>query len=140
MAKKVVVDEHDIKFSVKERAPDVLPAWYEQFLRLSSKKRSEISEKVLALIKKNNPEAYGFIKNAGCKLVGITPRIVYALIDESKGDIDVSWIHSFSMATCLFWCEKGKFGFFINPNLRYDETVLDQVKGNSKNSLKGFTG
>jgi hypothetical protein len=73
--------------------------------------------------------------------VGVTPRIVYTLADSSDGEsLDVSWIHSFSMTTLLFWCDQGQFGFFVNPNLDFNETVLNKVKGNPKTSLKGFTG
>ena len=124
----------------KAKAVDELPSWYQQFLELDTKDRKKLVSKVLALIQKSNPEGYNFIKNSGAELVGISPRLEYALIEGASDDTDITWLHAFSMPTCLFWCEKGKFAFFINPNLRHNQTVLDKVSGNPKSSLKGFTG
>lgn len=120
--------------------PSELAPWYKQFMKLDEKKRRHIAESALLQVKVAKPEMYQFIKKFGCKLVGITPRIEYACLNKGDGDLDVTYIHSFSMATLLFWCDAGKFGFFVNANLDYDDTVLNRVKGNKKDrSIKGFT-
>lgn len=141
MSKSVVIEDHDLEFDIKEAPPaEALPLWYEQFLKLPDSKRKQIIDKVLNFIKERNKAGYDFIKNTKSELVGVSPRIVYTLASEKEGDLDISWIHAFSMATLLFWCEQGKFGFFINPVLRYNDTVLNNIEGNKKNKVKGFTG
>lgn len=120
--------------------PTEMAPWYEQFLKLSEKKREEICKTALKRIQESKPETYQFIKKYGCELVGICPSISYCLLDKSQGDTDVTYIHSFSMPTLLYWCSEGQFGFFVNANLDYNDTVLNRVKGNQVDkSIKGFT-
>jgi hypothetical protein len=131
------VDGEILKMDESEE-PGSVP-WFDQFLKLSDSKRRQIIDRLKGQIKAKKPEAYNFIKNTDAKLVGVMPQVSYALRDSKENDGDITWVHGFSMCTLLFWCEKGGFGFFINPNLDYNDTVLNKVEGNRKQSLKGFT-
>jgi hypothetical protein len=122
--------------------PEQLPLWYAQMKELSASKRAELTQRVLARIKKAKPEAYAFIKSMRCPLVGFMPSVQYTLAapDARGADLEVDWIHALGSTTLLFWCKQGGFGFFINENLDYDDTVLNKTRGNSKQRLRGFTG
>ena len=132
--------EDEMVIDTKESAdPTEFPLWYQQFMKLDEKKRKEITKTALERIKQSKPDAYYFITRFKCKLVGVTPQIAYALDSSKEGDTEVTWIHGYSMPTLLYWCPAGRFGFFVNANLDYDETVLNSVKGNKKQGIKGFT-
>lgn len=134
--------EDDNTIELDESAdPSELAPWYKQVLQLPEKKRLEISEIALRRVKEAKPEAYNFIKKFNCHLVGLCPSIDYTLLKKSDGDLDVTFIHAFSMPTLLYWCADGGFGFFVNANLDYNDTVLNRVSGNKRDdSIKGFTG
>lgn len=134
------LDGEIVETTHKEIDPREYPLWYKQLFSLDSKKRKQIVATLLESIKKEKPEAYKFIKSTGCKLVGVQPRIEYAIMDSSEGDTSCTWIHGFSMSTLLFWCDEGGFGLFINPILHYDDTVLNKISGNKKQNIRGFTG
>lgn len=115
--------------------------WFDQALKLDDVNRLKIIRVAMTRIRKAKPETYEFIKSFNCKLVGIIPRVEYSLTGkEGKRDLEYTWIHSFSQPTLLFWCEKGGFGFFVNSVLDYDNSILNNIKGNTKADLKGFTG
>lgn len=118
--------------------PEALPLWYEQFLGLPDATRKRLADLSLKQIKESKPAAYEFIKTFKCELVGITPNIAYALCSSKEGDTSVSWIHAFSMPTLLYWSADGEFGFFINANLKFNDTVLNKL--NDKEHVRGFTG
>lgn len=126
---------------VDNEDPHEVALWYDQALKLDDKKRLAQVRMAMRQIKQSKPDTYEFIQKFNCKIVGIIPRVEYALTgQDGKQDLNVTWIHSFSQPTLLFWCEKGGFGFFVNAVLDYDNTILNNIKGNPKNSLKGFTG
>jgi hypothetical protein len=131
---EVIVDTDDAH-GVTDYAP-----WYKQLTKLDDQKRKEIIQKTLLQIKESNSDMYKFIKNNSCELVGICPEISYVLCDTKEGDTKVTFVHGFSMPTLLFWCERAKFAFFINPVLEYNDTVLNKQRGNKPEKLQGFTG
>ncbi len=117
--------------------PQDLAPWYEQFLKMSPGMKASITKKAIVNVKKQKPETYEFIKKFRCKLVGITPRVEYALLNKDP----MTYVHSYSMPTLLYWCPRGKFHFSVNVNLDYNDTILNKVAGNRKDkSIKGFTG
>lgn len=142
MAVMVLMSDEDVIEFDEDADPTEIAPWYEQFLNLPEKQRIEVVNKAMKLLEQSNPDTYRFIKKFRCKLVGITPRVEYALVKKSDGgDTDVSYVHSYSMPTLLFWCDEGKFHFSVNPNLDYNDTVLNRVKGNRRDrEIKGFTG
>lgn len=131
-------DGFDIKMADVE--PGDLPLWYQQFIKFDDKKKSEAIEKTISMIKAKNPELYSFIRQYRCVLVGVMPMVQYNLPDCKHGDGDTTWIHGFAVPTLIYWHPKGKFSFFANPILRFDETVLNEVGGNPRQNIKGFTG
>jgi hypothetical protein len=134
------IEGNIVEATYKVVNPAEFPLWFKQLFSLSESKRKDIVKKMMKAVKESNPEAYEFIQKAKCKLVGVQPRVEYALIDSKEGDTSCTWVHGFSMATLLFWCEEGSFGLFINPVLKYDDSVLNKISGNKKQSIKGFTG
>ena len=121
--------------------PTEFPLWYKQLMQLDEKRRKEIVVKALERIKEAKPATYKFIKENKCKVVGLSPAIEYALIDKAEGNLDVTWIHGFSLPTLLLWHPAGEFGFFVNANLKYNDTVLNKIKGNKVDkNIRGFTG
>ena len=120
--------------------PHELAPWFEQLLKLDERKRRALKDKALELIQKSKPEAYDFIRKFKCELVGFCPRVEYTMVEDRMNDIDITWIHPFSIPTLLYWCKQGQFGFFVNANLSYNESVLERVPGNKVEDLKGFTG
>jgi len=129
-----------LEYNDSEHTPNSVAPWYDQFTKLSDGKRSLIAKTALRNLEEAKPEVADFIHKYKCELVGLQPRVEYALFDSRAGDTDVSWVHSFSMPTLLYWSKKLKLGFFVNANLEYNDTVLNKVKGNKKQSLQGFTG
>ena len=127
----VEIDYHE------ESDPQVFALWYKQFLGLPEKTKKEIIEKALIRIQDTKPDTYQFIKKFKCELVGVSPRLEYSMPKSQDGD--VTWIHSFSMPTLLYWCPEGGFAFMVNANLDYNDTVLNRQKGNRKEGIKGFT-
>lgn len=133
--------EVEVDYDESKIVPDAYAPWYEQFMQLSQSNREKIAKEAMRRIENEKPEVAYFLEKVGYELVGIQPRVEYALITETKGDpIDVTWIHSFSMPTLLFWCKQIKAGLFVNANLDYNDTVLNKVSGNKRQSLRGFTG
>lgn len=131
----------DFTIEIDESAdPSKLPPWYVQMIELEDDVRSVMQARALSWIKETKPKAHDFIKKFDCEFVGFIPQISYTLPTSDEGESDVTWIHSFSIPTLLFWCRDGGFGFFINANLDYDDTVLNKIKGNIKQKLRGFTG
>lgn len=136
----IEVADH-VEVDLDSSSPPEVVLWYQQLLKLGEKKRREIAEKALERIKASKPDAHEFIRKFGCELVGICPQIDYTLIFEKDGELDVTFQHPFSMPTLLYWCESGGFGFFINANLAYNDTVLNKVAGNKVDKgIRGFTG
>lgn len=140
--KKNMRESDDVyEFEVKERNPLDLSHWYKQLLQLPEEKRQQLAEKALLAVKKVKPDTYDFIKKFKCELVGITPEIKYCLIDSSLGETDCTWIHAYSGPTLLYWHPIGKFGFFVNAELNFNDSILNHIEGNKKDDLiKGFTG
>ncbi|NJM09358.1 MAG: hypothetical protein HC883_00200 [Bdellovibrionaceae bacterium] len=121
--------------------PTKLPLWYEQLLRLDERSREHVKENALKRLRAIKPDTYEFIKKFKCELIGISPRVEYVLLKESEGDIDVTFIHPYSMPTLLFWCPAGEFHFSVNANLKFNDTVLNNVKGNKiDRKIRGLTG
>lgn len=134
-------NESHIVDHIENEDPHEIALWFDQALKLDSPKRIKMVRSAMNKIKQNKPDTYEFIRKFECTLVGIMPRVEYALSgQEGKDDLNVTWIHSFSQPTLVFWCEKGGFGFFVNSVLGYDDSILNKIKGNPKTSLKGFTG
>jgi hypothetical protein len=121
--------------------PNRYPDWHWQLLSLPEKNRQKIISRIMNNLKEAKPDCYEFIKKFSCQVVGIQPRVEYVLGDESNGgDMNVTYVHTFSMPTILFWCPEGGFGFFVNPNLMYDDSVINHTANNPKKLIKGFTG
>lgn len=131
--------EKEFEVDFKEHSPEDYPLWYDQFAKLPEKAKKDIAHTALKRIASTKPEMADFIRKMRCELVGLCPRIEYILADEREGETDVTWVHGFSIPTLLYWCKEGKFGFFVNANLDYNDTVLNKVNGNKRQSLKGFT-
>lgn len=135
-----MADDDVIEFD-PEADPTLLPPWYQQFLKIDEKKRKLIAERALSRIKVEKPKTFTFIKKLRCELVGVCPRVEYAVLNKHEGDLDATYIHAFSGPTLVYWCEEGSFAFVVNVNLAYNDTVLNKVKGNRRDgSIKGFTG
>lgn len=121
--------------------PHETALWFDQLMKFDEKKRLAIVRSAMTKLKSAKPEMYDFIKKFNCQLVGISPRVEYTLSGkEGSEDLEVTWIHSFSQPTLLFWCKAGGFGLFVNSVLDFDDSVLNNIKGNPKSSLRGFTG
>jgi hypothetical protein len=137
---KVEVDGEIIDLERDEFNPGSFAPWYEQLMLFEEKKRLAICRTALKRLKENRPETYQFIKDGRCKLVGIAPSIEYTLVEKSEGDLDVTFSHAFSMPTLLYWHPKGKIAILVNANLEFNNTVLNKVRGNKSESIRGFTG
>lgn len=96
------------------------PLWYKQLINLNAEKRQKAIDNAMDRIKRAKPEAYKFIEQFKCELVGITPNISYSMPDENEQDLRVTFIHDYSQTTLLFWCKQGGFGFFINAALDHN--------------------
>ncbi len=140
MKKQFEIDDDVI--DVDENAdPAEFPPWYQQLMKLSNDKRREIIGKALKRIQAVKPETMKFIKDGKCRLVGIAPAVEYTLADKKDGEIDVTFVHGFSIPTLVFWHPQGKFAFMVNANLEYDDTVLNKIPGNNVDrEIHGFTG
>jgi hypothetical protein len=144
-AKNVALDFQDTSGEelsvdyIDNRDPSDFPPWYEQFMRLSDDKKKVIVERALEQIKEAKPEVYKFIKQFKCRLVGVQPNVQYALASSKEGNAEVTWVHAFSLPTLQFFCPEGKFGFFVNANLDHDDTVLNHIKGNKTQKVRGWT-
>lgn len=135
--KTTQMEVEDQILEMTEGDPMDLAPWYVQLSKLDPRKRKRTVETAMQRIRETKPTTYEFIKNFRCELVGIMPRIEYMLVNDSEGD---TYVHSFSMPTLLFWCPKGEFSFFVNANLKYNDTVLNSIEGNTKENIRGFTG
>lgn len=131
----------EIDVEVDENAdPSDYPLWYKQYLKLDESQRKEIHKIALKRLKEAKPDAFKFVQKFGCKLVGITPRTEYSLVSEKDGEVNVTYVHKYAMPTLLFWCPQGEFHFSINANLKYNDTVLNEVKGNKVDrEIRGLT-
>jgi hypothetical protein len=141
MIKKNLI-ENEVEISLdNESDPAELPPWYEQFLKLDEKARKSVMMSALNLLKEAKPETYNFVKKFRCELAGISPRVEYAVMRDNDGDMNVTYVHAYSMPTLLFWCPEGEFHFSVNANLKYNDTVLNKVEGNKiDRNIRGFTG
>lgn len=116
------------------------PPWYKQFLDLDEKERAEILKIAMKRIEQKKPDTYKFIKQFRCKLIGISPRTEYSLVSEKDGEVNVTFVHAYSMPTLLFWCPQGEFHFSVNANMKYNDTVLNKIKGNKiDKNIRGLT-
>jgi hypothetical protein len=99
------------------------PLWYKQMFKVDESKRVAMQKAAITLIKQSKPEAYEFISKFKCKLVGFMPNVVYTMPDDSKGALQVNFVHKFSQYTLVYWCEQGGFAFFINASLKFDDEM-----------------
>lgn len=99
------------------------PSWYKQLFDMPEEKRIEQFAKVMELLKEAKPDAYEFIKKFQARHVGFIPNIVYTMPDDSRGFLQVNFVHEFSQSTLLFWNKEGGMGFFINPSLNFDDEM-----------------
>ncbi len=99
------------------------PLWYKQMFKLDESKRLNMQKLALDLIKKAKPDGYEFITKNKCKLIGFMPNVVYTMPDDSKGALQVNFVHEFSQYTLVYWCEPGGFSFFINASLKFDDEM-----------------
>lgn len=140
MAKSYQIEGEEI-FVSESKDPSDLPLWYEQFLKLEPSERKAVAKTAFRRVQEKKPETAAFIKNFDCELVGISPRVEYGLLTGNKGELGATWLHAFSMPTLLYWCAKGGFTFMVNVNLKYNDTILNDIEGNSKDrGIRGFTG
>lgn len=140
MSRQVEIDGEVMDLDQDNFEPGTFAPWYSQLMKFDRKKRKQIVETALKRLRDSRPETYAFIKQSRCRLVGLCPAIDYTLISKDQGEIDVTFSHAFSMPTLLYWHPRGKFAFIVNANLEYDDTVLNKVRGNKVESIKGFTG
>jgi len=140
MKKQFEIDDDVIE--IDENAdPAEFPPWYNQMMKLSNAKRQEMVAIAMKRLKVNKPDTFDFIKSSKCKLVGIAPAIEYSLSDKKEGEIDVTFVHGFSIPTLVFWHPEGKFAIVVNANLEYDDTVLNKIPGNNVDrEIRGVTG
>ena len=139
-AVEVVFDGQKMKLVDRHEPIEELPLWYRQFMELDESKKKKAIARILEGIKQNRKKLYDFIKKSECELVGVVPRIVYMLPGGKDEESSTTWIHAFAMTTLLFWHEEGQFGFFANPVLSYNDSILNHEEGNKTHDLKGFTG
>jgi len=129
----------EVEYKETDHGPDEYAPWYQQFMKLSDGKKALMGKMALQNLIEAKPDLADFIHKYKCEIVGLQPRIEYALFDKREGETDVTWVHSFSMPTLLYWSKTLEIGFFVNANLKYNDTVLNTVNGNRKQSLRGFT-
>lgn len=134
------IDE-TLDVDVESSDPRGVAPWYAQLLKLDARKRKAVVDTALKRIKESKPEAFEFIRKFDCELVGITPGVEYTLVSDAQGELEVTFVHPYSMPTLLYWCKQGGFGFFVNANLEYNDTVLNRIAGNKVDKgIRGFTG
>lgn len=136
----VEFDGEEIEFDSAEFDPAHFAPWYRQLMQLDEKRRKEIAQEALKRIRASKPDTYRFIVDMKCKLVGICPAVEYTLLTKDEGDLDVTFSHAFGIPTLVYWVPRGKFAILVNANLEYNDTVLNKIKGNKKESIRGFTG
>lgn len=103
------------KISCENQAP-----WYSQLIRMDETKRIEAVDKALDKIKRAKPEAFKFIEDFRCELVGFIPNVSYTMPNAKEQSLEVTFVHDFSQGTLLYWCKQGGFAFFINAGLDYN--------------------
>ena len=136
----VEVGGETIEIGLDDFNPMQFAPWYNQLMSLEEKDRKRIVATALSRIKEVRPETFRFLMEYRCKLVGIIPAVEYTLTKKDEGELDITFSHAFSMPTLLFWCKQGKFAIMVNANLEYNDTVLNKIRGNKKESIRGFTG
>jgi hypothetical protein len=136
-----VSDVEEIEID-EDADPGEYAPWYKQFMQLPEEERRKIASKALKKIAETKPETHDFIRKFKCELVGICPRLEYCMVkSDGNADMDVTYVHGFSLPTLLYWCPSGKFAFLVNVNLEYNDTVLNNIRGNNiDRSIRGFTG
>lgn len=102
---------------------DNQPLWYKQLFKMDESKRIAAAKVALELIKKSKPDTYEFILKFGCKLIGFMPNVVYTMPDDSKGFLEINFVHKFSQYTLVYWCESGGFAMFVNASLKFDDNM-----------------
>lgn len=102
---------------------DVHPPWYAQLIRLDESKHEAAVKTALDKIKKSKPDAFKFIEDNKCELIGFIPNVSYAMPNNSEDSLGVTFVHDFSQSTLLYWCKGGGFAFFINASLKYNDGV-----------------
>lgn len=106
-----------------------LPPWYIQLMKMDESKRKKAAALALEHVREAKPEAYKFLEQFGCKLIGLIPNVSYTMPDDSEDSLDVTFVHDFSKYTLLYWCEQGGFALFINSTLAYNKKGLRGLIG-----------
>jgi hypothetical protein len=117
------------------------PPWYEQVIKLPEKVRREIQEKEMDQLRRGDAKAkvaYNLIHHNGLILVGFMPKVEYCR--HTGEDLEVNWVHHFSRPTLLFYNPQNNMGIFINAVLRYNDTILNEIRGNARVEIEGWTG
>lgn len=105
------------------------PPWYTQLLKMDESKRKKAVEMALSHVKEAKPDAYEFIKNYNCKLIGFIPNVMYSMPDDSEDSLSATFVHDFSKYTLLYWCEEGQFALFINSTIAFNKDGLRGLIG-----------
>lgn len=118
----------NLRQSEEKISCEVVPPWFKQLTELDEPFRKNAVAQALARIKESKPDAYKFITENRCELVGFIPNVVYTMPHDEEDNLDVKYLHDFSQYTLLYWCKQAGFGFFINASLKYNA-----------GGLRGFT-
>lgn len=103
---------------------DEVPPWFRQLIHMDEKHRQKAVDSALKKLKEAKPDAYAFIKDNDCELIGFIPNISYTLPFNEDGNLDVKYLHDFSQYTLLYWCKQAKFAFLVNASMDYNANGL----------------
>lgn len=137
-----------VRHNLRDTYSETLKPQLRWFENLIENAPAEDRQKIVHLVMKNlydsktkaDQELYEEIQAGKYKLIGICPRISYALVEGNKEDLDAEWLHPFGVFTLLFKHGSSGHLIIVNPALRLDDSVINQTSGNKKYGVRGITG
>lgn len=123
----------------EEELVEHMLSWCDTVAKSSPNFRKKLVSKLLKGISEMDEELADELQSSRFQLIGICPNVSYYRI---KGEnMDAQFVHPFGSPSLLYYMKDSPALIITNPSLRYNSSVLDEIKLNDYQDLvEGITG
>jgi len=122
----------------KDRHP-----WGEIITRLTPRERIEVKNNALKDLKnsprKGDQELYKELTSGDYDFMGFAPFAVYNKTNGNAEELQADWHHPFGRVTLVYGGKKKSCLIYVNATMRVNNSILNELKGNSKVDAIGIT-
>lgn len=122
-----------------EELVDHMLSWCDVVSKSSPNFRKKLVKKLLEGISEFDDELVKELDSSNYKLIGICPNVSYYRVSGENSKYQ--FVHPFGSPSLLYYVKNSPCLVITNPSLRYNSSVLDEIKLNDyKELVEGITG